>query len=118
MEENTEEFSQVFLEILIQICHLCVPQKIFSDGAARTKKYKARISGLKRKQKRLHARIRMFEELNAGSIRISHLKSSLINVDCAIKSKLFLASMLKKKQLHQSRRILLTFIAMRKDFPK
>ena len=53
MEESKEEFCQVFLEILTHICHLCVPQKVFSDGAVKNKTDKAGISGLKRKQKRL-----------------------------------------------------------------
>ena len=52
MEENKDEFCQAFLKLLTQICHLCVPQKVFSDGAVKFKKDKAGISGLKRKQKR------------------------------------------------------------------
>ena len=81
---------------MAQICHLCVPQKTFRKGISI--RNIPGISGLKRKRKKIKSRLPALVELNPSSFRIPHLKSSLVNVNSAIKSKFFLSKQAEEEQ--------------------
>ena len=87
--ENPLEFPVAFNKVVFNICQLCVPYKLSANGSGVNPKRKLKcIQGLKRKKKKLLARIHAIECFHPGSATLSKLAEKVSSIDCDIKQRI------------------------------
>ena len=82
----TTNFPAAFNKVVFNICQLCVPYKVTSAQAKTKPKAKIKcIQGLKRRKKKLIARIKAIEAKNPGSVSIASLSDKVNSINSNIK---------------------------------